>query len=125
MSIKDILVLLDANSQAAGRYAVSAASTFDAHLTAAALVTAPTSSIGFTGAPSAFLTAVLEEERSTARQILEAFALEARRSNRAIQTEIARRAPGPFSRRSEAWLVTLTSHLSNSPTPMCPARPAF
>ena len=94
MSIKDVLVLLDANSQAAGRYALSLASTFDAHLTAAALVTAPTSSIGFTGAASAFLTAVLEEERSTARQILEAFALEARRSNRAIQTEIAEASAG-------------------------------
>ena len=89
MAIKDLLVLLDANSQAAGRYAVSTASTFDAHLTAAALVTAPATSIGFAEAPAAFLAAVLEEERATARQILEALAIEAQRSNRAIQTEIA------------------------------------
>jgi len=75
MAIKDILVLLDANSQTAGRYAVSAASTFAAHLTAAALVTAPTTSIGFAEVPSAFLAAVLEDERSIARQIVEAFAM--------------------------------------------------
>src|SRR5215213_10729441 len=94
MAIKDILVLLDANSQAAGPYAVSAASTFAAHLTAAALVTAPTTSIGFAEIPSAFLAAVLEDERSIARQIVEAFAIEAHRSNIAIQTEIAEASAG-------------------------------
>jgi len=94
MAIKDILVLLDASSQAAGPYAVSAASTFAAHLTAAALVTAPTTSIGFAEVPSAFLAAVLEDERSIARQIVEAFAMEAQRSNIAIQTEIAEASAG-------------------------------
>ena len=63
-------------------------------MTAAALVTAPTSSIGFVESASSFLAAALEEERSTARQILEAFAIEARRFNRAIQTEIAEASAG-------------------------------
>jgi len=94
MAINDILVLLDANSHAAGPYAVSAASTLHAHLTAAALVVDPTTSIGYAEAPSAFLTAVLEGERAAAREILDAFAAAARPSGLEIETEIAEAGAG-------------------------------
>ena len=42
MAIKDILVLLDPSSEAAGSYALSVTSACEAHLTGAVLVVDPT-----------------------------------------------------------------------------------
>ena len=85
MTIKDVLVLLDSNSKAAGPYAVSLASAFEAHLTATAFVVTPTTSMGFVGAPGSLVSA-LEQQRAAARQILETFATTARSSGITFET---------------------------------------
>jgi nucleotide-binding universal stress UspA family protein len=94
MTIKDILVLLDSTSQAAGPYAVSVASTFDANLTAAAVVVDPTTSIALVDTPTAFLAAALEEARAAARQVLTTFERGAQQSGVPIETEPVETAVG-------------------------------
>ena len=61
MAIKDILVLLDAWSEAAGSYALSVTSACEAHLTGAVLVVDPTTIMAFAEAPPGFLAAGLNE----------------------------------------------------------------
>ena len=117
MVIKDILVLLDSTSQAVGPYAVSLASSFDAHLTAAAVVVDATTAVALADAPSVFLASALEEARAAARKILEEFKTATQGSGIAIETEsveavvgMTGQALGPLARIS-------TSRLLNSPTP--------
>src|SRR3954464_9075353 len=84
MAIKDVLVLLDASSEAAGSYALSVTSACEAHLTGAVLVPDPTTIIPFAEAPSGFLAAALDEQRTAARQILEKFASRAQEAGIAV-----------------------------------------
>src|SRR5215212_5834543 len=88
MAIKDILVLLDPSSEAAGSYALSVTSACEAHLTGAVLVMDPTTIIPFAEMPSGFLAAALDEERTAARQILDRFASRAQEAGIAVDTEI-------------------------------------
>src|SRR3954447_1056039 len=88
MAIKDILVLLDPSSEAAGSYALSVTSACEAHLTGAVLVVDPTTIIPFAEMPSGFLAATLDEQRTAARQILEEFASRAQEAGIAVDTEI-------------------------------------
>jgi nucleotide-binding universal stress UspA family protein len=94
MAIKDILVLLDSGSEAAGSYAVSLASAFQAHLTAVAFVFDPTAGMTFPDAPAAYLTSVLEDARAAARAIPEALAAKARGSGITVETDIVQIAVG-------------------------------
>jgi nucleotide-binding universal stress UspA family protein len=94
MTLKDILVLLDSNSQAAGAYAVSLASIFDANLTAAAVVVDPTTSMALVDTPTTFLAAALEEARTAARQLLTSFERQAQQSGVSIDTEPVETAVG-------------------------------
>jgi nucleotide-binding universal stress UspA family protein len=87
MAIKDVLVLLDGTSQAAGPYAVSLASTLDAHLTAAAVVVDPAAGIAMVDTPAMFLAKALEESRAAARELLDTFANEAKKSQLNVETE--------------------------------------
>lgn len=112
MTIKDILVLLDGTSEAVGPYAVSLASSFDANLTAAAVVVDPTTSIALVDTPTSFLTAALEEARGAARQILTSFRRGARQSGIAIDTEPVEtavgttgQALGPLARHFDVTIV--------------------
>ena len=121
MAIKDILVLLDTTSQAVGPYAVSLASTFDAHLTAATVVVDPTTIVGIADAPAVFLPSVLEDARVAARGVLEAFETTARRSGLAIETEpvetvvgMVGQALGPIARLFDLAIV-------EQPSPDIPA----
>lgn len=86
--IKDVLVLLDAASEAAGSYALSFTSACEAHLTGAVLVVDPTTITAFAEAPSGFLAAALDEERAAASEILERFASRAQEAGIAVDTEI-------------------------------------
>jgi nucleotide-binding universal stress UspA family protein len=88
MAIKDILVLLDANSDAAGSYAVSLASAFQAHLTAVALVVNPTAGMAFPNVPMDFLISALENARNAARRIPETLAAKAQASGVTFETDI-------------------------------------
>src|SRR4051812_19178838 len=88
MRIKDILVLLDANSDAAGSYAVSLASAFQAHLTAVALVVNPTAGMAFPNVPMDFLISALENARNAARRIPETLAAKAQASGVTFETDI-------------------------------------
>ena len=87
MPIKDVLVLLDASSEAASSYALSFTSACEARLTGAVLVVDPTTTTAFAEAPSGFLTTALDEERTAARQILERFASRAQEAGVAVDTE--------------------------------------
>src|SRR5829696_1655564 len=88
MAIKDVLVLLDASSEAAGSYALSVTAACEAHLTGAVLVVDPTTIVSFAEMPSGFLAAALDEQRTAARQILERFASVAEEAGIAVDTEI-------------------------------------
>jgi nucleotide-binding universal stress UspA family protein len=88
MAIKDILVLLDANSDAAGSYAVSLASAFQAHLTAVALVVNPTAGMAFPNGPMDFLVSALDNARNAARRIPETLAAKAQASGVTFETDI-------------------------------------
>ena len=61
MPFKDLLVVVDPGSDAAGRFAVSAARRFEAHLTAATLIVDPTTSLGYLETAAASLDSFLEE----------------------------------------------------------------
>ena len=61
MSYKDILVLVDADSDALSQYALSLATSFGAHVTAAALVVDPSASIGYLEASAAFVASALDK----------------------------------------------------------------
>ena len=87
MAIKDVFVLLDASTEAAGSYALSVAPAFEAHLTAAAFVVDPTTMIGFAETPSAFLVAALDEARAASRQILDAFVTKAQEAGLPVDAE--------------------------------------
>ena len=92
MAIKDILVLLDHASKTAGSYALSVTAACAAHLTGAVLVVDPTTIVPFAAMPSGFLAAALDEQRTTARQILERFASVAEEAGIAVDTEIRQAA---------------------------------
>ena len=112
MVIKDILVSLDSTSQAVGPYAVSLASSFDAHLTAAAFVVDATTAVALANAPSVFLASALEEARAAARKILEEFKTTTQGSGIAIETEsveavvgMTGQALGPLARHFDLAIV--------------------
>jgi nucleotide-binding universal stress UspA family protein len=112
MTLKDILILLDSNSQAAGSYAVSLAYTFNANLTAAAVVVDPTTSIALVDTPTTFLAAALDEARTAARQLLTTFEREAQPSGVPIDTEPVEtavgttgQALGPLARHFDVAIV--------------------
>ena len=71
MSIKDIVALVDQSSEAAGRYALSVASSFEAHLTLAAVIPDASSILGPTAAAAAYASTVLEKARAAGRAVLE------------------------------------------------------
>ena len=66
MSFRDIVLMVDSSSEAGARYAVSIASRFEAHLTAAALIVDPTTSMGFLEASAAFVASSLDKLRIAA-----------------------------------------------------------
>src|SRR4051812_2491073 len=112
MAIKDILVLLDAWSEAAGSYALSVTSACEAHLTGAVLVVDPTTIMAFAEAPPGFLAAGLDEERAAARQILEKFTSKAQETGIAVGTEVPEAAAsaigqtlGTFARHFDLTII--------------------
>ncbi len=72
MSLRDILVLVDSGTEAAGTYALSLAAFIDAHLTAAAFVAERPVGL-FSEFPSVLLEAMYEESRRSAEQALRGF----------------------------------------------------
>jgi len=88
MSLKDILVLVDSNSEAVVQCALSVTSSFDAHLTAAGLVIDPTASLGFLEASAAFAASALDKSRDAAQQSLDEIAARGRRSGIAVTSMI-------------------------------------
>src|SRR5690349_22583752 len=88
MSLRDIVSMVDSSSEAGARYAVSFASRFEAHLTAAALIVDPTTSMGFLEASAAFVASSLDKLRITAQQSLRDIAARAQQSGVPVQTEL-------------------------------------
>ena len=117
MAIKDILVLLDPSSEAAGSYALSVTSACEAHLTGAVLVVDPTTIIPFAEMPSGFLAAALDEQRTAARQILEGFASRAQEAGIAVDTEIQEAAVNAIGQTLGAFARYFDLTIIEQPNP--------
>ena len=102
MEIRDILVLLDKDSHAAGPYALSIAARLEAHLTAVALVQDRPIAGGLTELPHNLLDAMYEENRRAAEQALEPFQ---RAELSAVDTEIVTIGPSQSDERLFRWLA--------------------
>src|SRR5215216_5512345 len=94
MSVRDIVHLVDLNSEAAGRYAVSLASIFEARLALIAVVIDPTTSLGFTEASVTFVASALEKSRDAAQNALSQVAEQAHEAGVAVETELVETAIG-------------------------------
>ena len=88
MSFRDIVLMVDSSSEAGARYAVSIASRFKAHLTAAALIVDPTTSMGFLEASAAFVASSLDKLRIAAQQSLRDIEARAQQSGVSVQIEL-------------------------------------
>jgi nucleotide-binding universal stress UspA family protein len=112
MSIKDVLLLADSKSSKAGAYAVSLASKFDAHLTAAGLVLDLTSPNAREVLSYDVFVSVAENQKSAMRRELESFAQEARLNDVHTEVEVisaplgtARQALARLARRFDLAVV--------------------
>lgn len=88
MAIKDILLLLESSAGNSGPYALTCASAFRAHLTAATLAIDAAAALGFAGASSNYLQPVLDEEQAEAHKILDQFLAAAQKTGTSVETEI-------------------------------------
>jgi nucleotide-binding universal stress UspA family protein len=118
--IKDIAVLLEPGSEAAGRYALSAARSFASHLTAIALAVEPTPSVGFTEASAAFAVALLDKARDAARHMLETTAAQARDAGIATATELVEATLGEAHEIIGRRLREFDLAVIGQPTPNIP-----
>jgi nucleotide-binding universal stress UspA family protein len=112
MAIKDLIVVLDSNSEMAGRYAAALAAAFEAHLTARMLVLDPSTAVAWPESSAPLLVAMLEDARAEARRVLEAFATTARGLGVFVETQpvevaygLTGRGLGPLARQFDLTII--------------------
>jgi len=120
LTIKDIAVLLEPGSEAAGRYALSAVRFFDAQLTAIAFVVEPTASVGFTEASAVFAVEVMDKARDAARRMLETTAAQAREAGVAAETALVEATVGEAHETIGRWLRDFDLAVIGQPNPDVP-----
>jgi nucleotide-binding universal stress UspA family protein len=96
MTVKNILVLLSGNTDVAASYALSLASLFDAHVTAAAPVPQPLPDAAFVALPYAVVEASHRDARATATKHLEEFRAAADRAGASASFELIDNTGEPF-----------------------------
>jgi nucleotide-binding universal stress UspA family protein len=99
MALNDILVLLDSDDEAAGRYALWLAETLDAHLTAVSPIIEPRLPVFVSSEmPGEFLSKVREEAEDAARQVLSRFAEAAKQHKVAVEPQTMKALAGEVGR---------------------------
>jgi nucleotide-binding universal stress UspA family protein len=121
MSYKDILALVDADSDALPQYALSLATDFGAHVTAAALVVDPTASIGYLEASAAFVASALDKARDAAQQSLDAMMARARAGGLAVEAGIVEAGLGNIVRALGPRLRSFDLTIVEQPRPDVPS----
>jgi len=120
MSFRDIVLMVDSSSEAGARYAVSIASRFKAHLTAAALIVDPTTSMGFLEASAAFVASSLDKLRIAAQQSLRDIEARAQQSGVSVQTELVEAGIGTIVETLGPRLRSFDLVLAEQPHPDLP-----
>jgi nucleotide-binding universal stress UspA family protein len=120
VSIKDVVLLADANSEAAGRYAVSVAATFGANLTVAGPVIDRTAVMASAEAAAAFVASTLDKARAEAAEAARAVAASAIAAGIAVESEVFEAGVGVAGEVIGRLLTTFDLVVAEQPNPDFP-----